>query len=102
MPPLVLKLVLNRMGPLGWPAMGYVNGQVKTHFDYVDGELGKHPWLVGDDFTAADIAMSFAIEAAVMRGGHGGRHLSNFVTRIHERPAWKRAVLRGGPLEVLA
>ena len=101
MPPLVLKLVLNRMGPLGWPAMGFVNAQLKTHFDYVDGELAKHRWLVGDDFSAADIAMSFAIEAAVLRGGQSGKNLVDFVTRIHARPAWKRAVQQGGELEVL-
>lgn len=101
MPPLFLQLVLTRMGPLGWPAQGFARRAVKTYFDYVDAELGKQPWLAGKDFSAADIAMSFAIEAALVRGGHAGRHLHDFVTRIHARPAWQRAVQRGGPLEVL-
>ena len=101
MPPLVMKLVLNRMGPLGWPALGYINRQIATHFDYIDGELAKSPWLVGESFTAADIAMSFAIEAGLLRGGHKGTHLADFVARIHARPGWKQAEARGGALEVL-
>jgi len=102
MPPLLLKLVLTKMGPLGWPARGYVNGQLKLHLDYMQGELAKHAWFAGDAFSAADIQMSFPVEAAVARAGGDARpELARFLARIHERPAYQRAVVRGGPLEIL-
>lgn len=102
MPPLLLALVLRKMGPLGWPARGYVNGQLKLHLDYMQGELAKHEWFAGDELTAADIQMSFPVEAAVARAGGGSRpELARFLSRIRERPAYQRAVERGGALEIL-
>jgi glutathione S-transferase len=103
MPPLLLKLVLSKMGPLGWPARGYVDGQIKRHVDYVESELEKHMFFAGDTFTAADIQMSFPVEAMAARGGGASRPaLRSFLERIHERPAYRRAIERGGPLEVLS
>lgn len=103
MSPLLLKLVLSKMGPLGWPAQRYVNGQLKLHGHYLDGALSKHAFLVGGTFTAADIAMSFPIEALVARGPKDLPlpHLRAFLERIHARPAYQRAVERGGTLDVL-
>ncbi len=99
MPPLLLKLVLDRLGILGWPARSFVTAQLRLHLDYLEGELGKHAWFVGDEFTAADVMMSFPLEAAAQRGGldAGRPKLWGFLQRIHARPAYRRALERGGP-----
>lgn len=103
MSPLLLKLVLGKLGPLGWPAQRYVNGEIRKHLDYMEGELGRTEWFAGPEFTAADIQMSFPVEAAVARGGldTGRPNLMRFLERIRARPAYQRAIERGGPLELL-
>ena len=69
MAPLLLKLVLRKLGPLGWPARRYVDSQIALHLDYLENELAERPWFVADTFSAADIMMSFPLEAATARGG---------------------------------
>jgi glutathione S-transferase len=98
MSPLLLKLVLGRLGMLGLPARGFVDAQLKLHFDYLEGELATAPWFGGDAFSAADIMMSFPLEAAASRAGVDASrpHLWNFLERIHARPAYRRALERGG------
>jgi glutathione S-transferase len=99
MAPLLLKLVLRKLGPLGWPARRYVDGQIALHLDCLEKELEHGPWFAGDEFSAADIMMSFPLEAASARGGLNASrpNLSNFLSRIHARPAYQRALSRGGP-----
>ncbi len=98
MPPLLLKLVVNRLGLLGLPAKPFVNAQLKLHLDYLEGELEKAPWFAGGDFSAADIMMSFPLEAARARAGLDETRpkLMNFLHRIHARPAYQRALEKGG------
>jgi glutathione S-transferase len=99
MAPLLLKLVLRKLGPLGWPARRYVDGQIALHLDFLEKELDDGPWFAGNEFSAADIMMSFPLEAATARGGLNASrpNLSNFLSRIHVRPAYQRALRRGGP-----
>ena len=99
MPPLLLKLVVNRLGLLGRPARGYVDGQITLHLDYLEKALDGSPWFAGDAFSAADIMMSFPLEAASSRGGLNASrpNLMSFLARIHARPAYQRALGRGGP-----
>jgi glutathione S-transferase len=99
MPPLLLKLVVNRLGLLGRPARGYVDGQITLHLDYLEKALDGSPWFAGDAFSAADIMMSFPLEAASSRGGLNASrpNLMSFLARIHARPAYQRALSRGGP-----
>ena len=99
MPPLLVKLVVNRLGLLGRPARGYVDNQITLHLDYLDKELDPGPWFAGDTFSAADIMMSFPLEAATSRGGLNASrpNLMGFLARIHARPAYQRALSRGGP-----
>jgi glutathione S-transferase len=113
MPPLLLKLVFDRIesAPLNFlvrpVARGiakktkslFVQPQIDTHLAFMDGELGKSTWFAGDEFTAADIQMSFPLEAAAARGGlteSARPKLHAFLKRIHDRPAYKRALERGG------
>ncbi len=99
MPPLLMKLVINRMGLLGRPARPAIDRMLKTHLDYQEGELAKTEWFAGDTFTAADIMMSFPLEAAASRAGldESRPMLSAFLKRIHARPAYQRALEKGGP-----
>ena len=99
MSPLLFKLVIGKLGPLGWPARSYVDRQIALHLDFLEKELGERPWFVGDAFSAADIMMSFPLEAAAARAGLNASrpNLFNFLSRIHARPAYQRALSRGGP-----
>jgi glutathione S-transferase len=98
MPPLLLKLVIDRLGLLGLPARKFVNAQIKLHLDFLESELGASPWFLGDQFSAADIIMSFPLEAATARGGLNETRpkLFDFLRRIHARPAYQRALEKGG------
>ena len=99
MPPLLLKLVIGRLGLLGLPARKFVDAQIKLHLDFLESELGASPWFVGDRFSAADIILSFPLEAATARGGLDETRpkLFDFLRRIHVRPAYQRALEKGGP-----
>jgi glutathione S-transferase len=98
MPPLLLKLVVNKLGPLGWPARQYVDGQIALHLDYLEKELTDRPWFAADAFSAADVMMSFPLEVATTRGGLNAArpNLMSFLARIHARPAYQSALSRGG------
>jgi glutathione S-transferase len=77
----------------------YVGPQVALHLDYLESELGKSRWFAGNAFSVADIQMSYPIEAASMRAGLGSRgRLADWLKRAHERPAYRRALAKGGPL----
>jgi glutathione S-transferase len=113
MPPLLLKLVFDRVAnaPAPWPISAiarriagtvqnsFIGPQLKRHLDYMEAELTARPWFAGEEFTAADIQMSFPLEAAASRAGlNAGRpRLMGFLERIHARDAYKRALTRGGP-----
>jgi glutathione S-transferase len=98
MPPLLLKLVTDRLGLLAYPARGFVNAQLKLHLDFLEAELAKAPWFVGERFSAADVIMSFPLEAATDRAGldQTRPRLTDFLARIHARPAYRRALEKGG------
>jgi glutathione S-transferase len=103
MPPLFLKLVIGRLGILGMPARGFVNRNVKNHLDFMEGELASAPYFVGDRFSAADIQMSFPLEAAAARAGLANEtypRLFDLLGRLHARPAYQRAIEKGGPFKL--
>ncbi len=117
MTPLLMKLVFDKVESSPMPffvkpiAKGiaqkvkssYIMPQIKQHLAYLEGELARTAWFAGDEFTAADIQISFVLEAASARSGFGAKHpkLAAFLERIHARPAYKRALERGGPYELI-
>jgi glutathione S-transferase len=112
MPPLLMKLVFDRVesGPMPFFARpiaraiaqkvksSFVMPQIRQHLAYLEAELGKSGWFAGAEFSAADIQMSFPLEAAAARGGLDEQYpkLQDFLSRIHARPAYRRAIERGG------
>lgn len=99
MPPLLVKLVLSRVPLLGKVAQKKFQPMIDVHLDYVEAELAARPWFAGKDFTAADVMMSFPLEAAVTRAGatEGRPHLAAWLAKIHARPAYQAALKAGGP-----
>ncbi len=81
----------------------FVAPQIKAHLDYMETELAARPWFAGPDFSAADIQMSFPLEAAASRGGLAADRpkLMAWLAAIHARPAYQRALAQGGPYELL-
>jgi glutathione S-transferase len=79
-----------------------VQPQLDRHLDFLEAELGDDPWFAGAELTAADIQMSFALEAAAARAGLDASRprLMAYLDRIHARPAYIRAIARGGPYQL--
>jgi glutathione S-transferase len=97
MTPVLLQLYLSRLGDAAAPIQPRVAEQLGAHFAYLEGELGAAGHFVGDDWTGADVMLSFPAEVAVMQGqGATFPKLAQFVAAIHARPAWQRAREKGG------
>lgn len=112
MPPLLVKLILDRIREAPMPFLAkpiarriadqveqaYVEPNVRRMLDFMESELALRTWFAGDEMSAADVQMSFPVEAAAQRFSLE-RHpkLRAFLDRIHTRPAYRRAIERGGP-----
>jgi len=95
--PLLLRLYTGRLGDAAAPLMPRIDGETINHFSYLSKSLGDNAFFLGDELSAADIMLSFPIEAANMRGGLAQLpNLAEFVKRIQARPAYKKALERGG------
>ena len=96
MSPMLLKLVVNKLGPLGWPIRNMVNRELERHLDFLESEASKSQWFAGDQLSAADIMMSFPLEAAAARAGLDSSrpHLWRVLQQIRARPAYGRALVR--------
>jgi glutathione S-transferase len=117
MTPLLMKLVFDRVETSPMPFFAkpiarsiaqkvkstYVMPQIADHLSYLEAELGKSTWFAGEQFSAADIQVSFVLEAVDSRAGLDEKHpkLRAFLDRIHARPAYQRALERGGKYELL-
>ncbi|MFP5392559.1 MAG: glutathione S-transferase [Gammaproteobacteria bacterium] len=117
MPPLLMKLVFDRVENGRMPFFvkpiargiarkvkgGFVQPQIDAQLAYMESELAKSSWFAGEAFSAADIQLSFVLEAASARGGLDQRYpkLSAWLERIHARPAYQRALERGGRYDLL-
>jgi glutathione S-transferase len=118
MPYLVMKLVMGHIPRQPMPffvkpvARGIAKGvqdnfidpNLRTHFDFIEAELARSEWFAGAEFSAADIQMSFPAEAAAARGGALDQQpqLQAFLARIHARPAYQRALEKGGPYALMS
>jgi glutathione S-transferase len=112
MTPLLLKLMFDRVAGARMPFFvkpivkgvrakvmeAFIGPNLELHLDYLEGELARAPWFCGDEMTAADVQMSFPLELMVVRAGLDDRRpkLMDWLRRIHARPAYQRALERGG------
>ncbi|HST43619.1 MAG TPA: glutathione S-transferase [Luteimonas sp.] len=116
MPPLLMSLVFARIRSAPLPFFvrpiaraiadrtmaGFVQPQIDANLAHMEAALSEHAWFAGDAFSAADIQMSFAAEAAAARTDLSARpRLQAWLERIHARPAYVRALARGGPYSLL-
>ena len=117
MTPLLMKLVFDKVASSPMPFFAkpiakaivqkvkssYIMPQIVQHLKYMEGELAKREWFAGDEFSAADVQVTFVLEAASARGGLGDNYpkLSAFLKRVHARPAYQRGLERGGPYALI-
>jgi len=118
MPPLVMKLVFNKVKRAPAPffvkpiargiadkvLQAFVQPNIDAQLKFLEGELGQRPWFAGAEFSAADVQMSFPLEAGASRGTDITAYpmLKAFLDRIHARPAYQRALERGGKYDLLS
>lgn len=117
MPYLLLKLIAGRIQRAPVPffvrpiakkiggrlAADFVDPNLTRHLAFLGDHLEKHRWFAGDELTAADIQMSFPVEAAVARAAelNPSPKLAAFVANIKARPAFQRALEKGGPYQLV-
>jgi glutathione S-transferase len=118
MPPLLMKLVFNKVKRAPMPffvkpiAKGiadkvlasFVQPNIDAQLKFLESELAARPWFAGAEFSAADVQMSFPLEAAAARGGAMDSYpkIAAFLARIHARPAYRKALERGGPYDLMS
>jgi glutathione S-transferase len=112
MPPLLVKLLMDRIATAPAPLFikpimkmiatktrdNFYGPELTNLFHYLDLALSQSDWFAGDDFSGADIQMSFPVEAAVTRGVVDASHsrLHQWVKTIQARPAYQTALQKGG------
>ncbi len=117
MPPLLMKLVFDRIRKAKVPFLikpvvrgiadkvvaDFIQPNLQAQLQYMNDELAGRDWFAGDGFSAADVMMSFPLEAAAARAGLDDRypHLTGWLERIHARPAYHRALQAGGPYTII-
>jgi glutathione S-transferase len=116
MPPLLMKLIFVQIKKTKMPffakpianaiadkvLQGFVDPNLARQMAFMEDEMRKGPWFLGPDFSAADIQMSFPIEAANQRAGLAPAttpRLLDWLQRAHARPAYQRALEKGGPYD---
>jgi len=115
MPPLVMKLVFNKIKAAKMPFFArpiaraiaenversFIDPNLQRQAAFMEAELATRPCFAGDAFSAADIQMSFPVEAAAQRAGLAAStpRLAEWLARMHARPAYQRALATGGPYD---
>ena len=115
MPLLLMKLVFSSLGkppvPFGFRTIGkalgggiekaWLNKQIATHARFIESELAQRPWFAGKALSMADVQMSFPLFALIARGGIDDLpNIKAWQKRVEQRPAWQRAIQKGGPLDL--
>ncbi|PRQ09516.1 glutathione S-transferase family protein [Enhygromyxa salina] len=118
MPFMVMTLVFNRLETAPMPFFirpiaksmagkvraNFINPNVTRNLEFMESTLRETTWFTGDEMTAADIQMSFPVEAAAVRANLATKYpkLNEFLQRIHALPAYQRALERGGAYQLLS
>jgi len=116
MPFLLMKLVFSRVRAAKVPFFikpitrkvadgvdnGFITPNLERHVAFLDAELAKSPWFAGAELSIADIQMLYPMQAIAARLARSSPRFAEWVTRVEERSAYKRALERGGPSEMMA
>jgi glutathione S-transferase len=95
--PLMLRLYVGRLREAGAPLEPRISSETANHLRFIEGHLAGRQFFVGDSLTGADVQMSFVAEVARAQGALPSYpNFSAWLDRIHARPAWKRAIAKGG------
>lgn len=100
--PFMLALYVGRLGAAAAPLAPRIESEIANHLDYMEGALANRSYFAGNEFTAADIQMSFILEVA-----DGSERLGKYprlkalISGFRDRPAYQRAIAKGGPLELI-
>lgn len=99
MPPLLIKLVMGRIPLVGGSIAKRFQPWIDNHLDFIEAHLARHAWFAGETLTAADVMMSFPLEAARSRAGLDRSRPATiaWLEKIHARPAYQTALRKGGP-----
>ncbi len=97
--PFFIKFIARQIS--GKVKSSWINPQIKLHLDYLEDEIGKTGHFAGNEFSAADIMMTYPLEAANARGGLKRPRLEAFLKKMENRSAYKKAIERGGPFQVI-
>lgn len=98
MPPLVMKLVMGMIPDLAGPALGFVDAQIGLHLKFQDSVVIEKGGFLGPDFSAADIIMSFPVEAANVRANLtvAAPALAAWLAKVRTRASYAAALEKGG------
>ncbi len=96
--PLIMALYVGKLGEAGAPLGPRISSEIALHVGYLAKCLGETEYFLGEEFSAVDVHTTFVLEAANVGGGLGKLpNLASFLGRVQSRPAYKRAIERGGP-----
>jgi glutathione S-transferase len=117
MPFLLMKLVFDKVRSAPVPffikpvvkgladkvTASFIAPNIQRQLDFMEAEMALGPWFAGSGFSAADVQMSYPVEAAAARAGLGAKYprLTDWLARIHARAAYRRALEVGGPYDVV-
>ena len=117
MPLMIVSLIMSRIETAPMPFFvkpiakgivskvraGYLSPNIKRNLEYINTTLGNSTWFCGDELTAADIQMSFPLEAAEVRTALDPAYpnIKSFLQRMRARPAYQAALEKGGPYKLM-
>ncbi len=96
--PFFIKPVVKKIA--GSVRKSWIYPELELHLDFLESEISKTGWFAGNAFSAADIMLSYPLEAVHESGGLRRPNLEAFLKKVKERPAYKKAIERGGPFTV--
>lgn len=111
MPPLLVQLVVDRIRAAPLPFLvrpvasqiadrvqsAYCRPAIELHFSFIEEALSQRPFFTGDALTMADIQMYYPVAAGAKRASQKHPHTLEWLDRVHARPAFQRALAKGGP-----
>ena len=99
--PILLSLYVGRLGDAGAPLWPRIDSETRNHLSFLETALGTQPFFLGEDFTACDVQLTFVLEAAHARNKlQDYPRLTAYLDRVQSRPAYQRAIDRGGPYKL--